>query len=103
MVHNTSPGSQIAVHGTPSVSEQAAALNREAGKNTITIQTPDKILHYDLVGPPHRGVSTPHVQRSLPNVNPNTGELFMNKDGKWVRPMEQQDIRVVRNYLKRKK
>ncbi|MCE7057188.1 polymorphic toxin type 24 domain-containing protein [Algoriphagus sp. AGSA1] len=91
----------VASKAAPSVTEQAAVISKEVGKNSISIRTPNKTLHYDLQGATHKGVPTPHVQQSLPNVNPKTGQMFWNKDRQWVQPMSQQDIRIVRNYVKR--
>ncbi|WP_447635658.1 RHS repeat-associated core domain-containing protein [Flavobacterium microcysteis] len=85
----------------PSVAEQAASISKQIGKNSVNIRTPNKTLHFDLQGATHKGVPTPHVQQSLPNMSPQ-GQVFWNKDRKWVEPMTQQDIRTVRNYLKRR-
>ncbi|MGS2765234.1 polymorphic toxin type 24 domain-containing protein [Sinomicrobium sp. M5D2P9] len=60
----------------------------------------NKTLHFDLQVATHKGVPTSHIQQSLPNVNPKTGQVFWNKDRQWVQPMTQQDIRIIRNYLK---
>ncbi|MDV3799181.1 hypothetical protein CMU10_13530 [Elizabethkingia anophelis] len=46
-------------------------------------------------------METPHVQRSFLDTNRN-GETFLNKDRKWVRPMDQQDLRIIKNYLYKK-
>ncbi|WP_372474780.1 polymorphic toxin type 24 domain-containing protein [Capnocytophaga sp. ARDL2] len=86
-----------------SVAEQATKVSKEIGKNSISLRTPNKIIHYDLVGATHKGVPTPHVQHSYKNFNPNTGEIFWNKDRHWVRPMTQQDIRTIYNHINRKK
>jgi hypothetical protein len=83
--------------------EQALALKKlNNDKNTVTIQTPDKKIHYDLDGNTHKGVETPHKQYSYPNTNPKTGGIFWNKDRKAVDSMNQQDTRTVRRYLERK-
>lgn len=87
--------------GIPTVAEQAASISKQVGKNSISIRTPNKTLHFDLQGATHKGVPTPHIQQSLPNVNPKTGQVFWNKDRQWIQPMNQQDIRIIRNYLKR--
>ncbi|GAB0157811.1 hypothetical protein CHRYSEOSP005_30970 [Chryseobacterium sp. Alg-005] len=71
------------------------------GKNRVSIGTTDGALHYDLRGAPHKGVETPHIQRSFLNTN-NKGETFLNKDRKWVQPVTQQDVRIIRNYLNKK-
>lgn len=91
---------------TPSIKDQALELKElNGGKNTVTITTTNgnKQIHYDLDGATHKGVPTPHVQQSTRNTNP-AGESFMNKDNSraGVRPMDQTDIRTVREYLERK-
>ena len=75
--------------------QQATNLSHKIGKNSVKMTTPNVRYHYDLRGPAHKGVNTPHVQRSLPNVDPS-GTLHWNKDSKWVRPMTQQEIRMIR-------
>ncbi|HMG66708.1 MAG TPA: RHS repeat-associated core domain-containing protein [Chitinophagaceae bacterium] len=85
---------------TPTISEQALDISKQENKNSISIESGDNMTyHYDLKGAPHKGVSTPHVQRSFKNTNSSTGESFFNKDSKWVRPMTQADIDFIRNYL----
>ena len=87
----------------PSIKQQAKSIKEAIGnKNTVTVQTPNQQVHFDLDGPIHKGVPTPHVQRSLPNTNPNTGQTFFNKDRKFVRPMNQQDLRTVKKVLKKR-
>ena len=87
----------------PSLEEQASAIKHllNNDKNSVTIQTPNQKIHFDLDGPTHKGVTTPHKQYSNPNTNPNTGQTFWNKDSKTVDPLTQQDIRIIRNYLQR--
>ena len=85
------------------IKEQALSIKAEVNANSVSIRTPDQVIHYDLEGASHKGVETPHVQRSTYNTNPNTGETFVNKDRKSVRPMTQQDIRTVMNYLNKLK
>jgi len=84
-----------------SIAEQAKDLSHEIKKNSITITTPNTKYHFDLRGAEHKGVKTPHVQRSFPNTNPESGVTYWNKDSKWIRPMDQQDLRIVKEYLKR--
>ena len=86
----------------PTIEEQAAEISKQINKTTVSIKTPSKVMQYDLKGPSHRGVPTPHVQRRLPNVD-KTGKIHWNKDNKWVEPMTQQDIRTVKKYLKKTK
>jgi len=82
---------------------QADELAEQVGKNTVTVTTPKGKIHYDLRGAPHKGVPTPHVQKSVRNVNPTTGASYYNKNRKYVKGMTQDDIRTIKNYLKRKK
>ena len=72
----------------PTVTEQAVAISKQVEKNSISIRTPNKTLHFDLQGAAHKGIPTPHIQHSLPNVNPRTGQTFWNKDRQWVQPMK---------------
>jgi|GEM_PF-7032634 len=90
------------VKETATITKQATELSQKIGKNSISIKTPNKILHFDLKGATHKGIPTPHVQQSLPNINPKTGQIYWNKDRQWIQQMSQQDIRIIRNYLKRK-
>ncbi|MBD8389038.1 RHS repeat-associated core domain-containing protein [Dysgonomonas sp. BGC7] len=75
--------------------QQAISLSHKIGKNSVKMRTTNVMYHYDLRGPAHKGVLTPHVQRSLPNID-TKGVLHWNKDSKWVRPMTQQEIRMIR-------
>ncbi|WP_347066850.1 polymorphic toxin type 24 domain-containing protein [Flavobacterium sp. WV_118_3] len=95
-------GSNVGAREIPKVTEQALEISNRIKKNSINIRTPNKTLHFALQGATYKGVSTPHIQQSLPNINPKTGQIFWNKDKQWVRPMPQQDIRIIQNYLKRK-
>ena len=90
------------INKIPTITEQATAISKQIGKNSISIRTPNKILHFDLQGATHKGILTPHIQQSLPNMNPKTGQIFWNKDRRWVQSMTQKDIRTVRKYLKNK-
>ena len=97
------------------VKEQALDIKKSIGnKNTVTIKVDTKgtksgkdvsvrEFNFDLDGPAHKGVDTPHVQRSIENVNPKTGKRHLNKDNsaEGVRPMTQQDIRAIKNFLKK--
>ena len=89
---------------TPTIKEQALDVknNQNNGKNSVTVQTPDKKVHYDLDGATHKGVETPHKQYSYPNTNPATGQTYWNKDRKTVDPINQQDIRVVKKVLEKR-
>jgi RHS repeat-associated protein len=83
------------------IASQARDLRIRNGKNTIRIESdnPKIMYQYDLEGAEHRNVPTPHVQRYIRNVNPNTGESFWNKDNTWVRPMDQIDINFLDQHL----
>ncbi len=86
---------------SPSIKEQALDVktNLNDGKNSVTVETPNKKVHYDLDGATHKGVETPHKQYSNKNTNPETGQTHWNKDRKTVEPMNQQDIRTVKKVL----
>jgi len=89
----------------PSIQQQALDVkkNLNNGKNSVNVGTVDGVTHFDLDGATHKGVKTPHVQKSVKNTNPNTGKTFINKDNKSVRPMTQQDIRTVKKVLEKRK
>jgi RHS repeat-associated protein len=91
--------------GSKSIKNQALDVKKDLndGKNSVNVGTKDGVTHYDLDGASHKGVETPHVQKSTTNTNPKTGETFVNKDRKNVRPMNQQDIRTVKKVLKKRK
>lgn len=80
----------------PTIKEQALGIksNLNSGRNSVKIKTVSGETRYDLDGATHKGVETPHVQTSTYNKNPKTGEVFLNKNNKDVRPMNQQDIKL---------
>ena len=84
----------------PSLKDQASALksNLNGSKNSVSVQTSNKTINYDLEGATHKGIETPHKQYSYPNTNKD-GKVFMNKDRKNVDPMNQQDIRTIKKVL----
>jgi hypothetical protein len=88
---------------SPDVKQKAAQIAKEQKKNRITIGSPDGAYHYDSIGATHKGVETPHLQRSYWRVNPYTGERFLNKDRKYVRRLTKQDIRLIMNFINRLK
>jgi hypothetical protein len=49
-----------------------------------------RVKRVDLVGAPHGGVPTPHVQEYVLNTNPATGQTFVNKGP--VRPALPEEI-----------
>ena len=52
-------------------------------------------------GATHKGTPTPHVQYSYKNVNPMTGQTFLNKDRGPAAPITQQQIRLIRKFLEK--
>jgi RHS repeat-associated protein len=90
--------------GKPTVKQQALNVkkNLNNGKNSVNVGTVEGVTHFDLDGATHKGVETPHVQKSYKNTNAK-GETFINKDRKNVRPMNQQDIRTVKKVLEKRK
>lgn len=111
----TAGGAMAVVRGklgkgkTPSVKEQAISVknNLNGGKNRVTVGTVDGATHFDLDSKSgtgsHKGVGTPHVQKSEFNTNPATGTTHLNKNNSFVRPMTQQDIRTVKKVLNNRK
>uniref|UniRef100_UPI0025E1570D RHS repeat-associated core domain-containing protein n=1 Tax=uncultured Chryseobacterium sp. TaxID=259322 RepID=UPI0025E1570D len=91
--------------GSPTIKEQALGIksNLNSGRNSVKIKTVSGETRYDLDGATHKGVETPHVQTSTYNKNPKTGEVFLNKNNKDVRPMNQQDIRTVKKVIEQRK
>ena len=86
---------------TKTIAEQADDLVKLSGKNRITLRTPTKQIRYDLnsEGAAHAGIPTPHVQ--VYNKIFFNGTLRrISRASKFADPMTQQDIRIVRNYLK---
>jgi len=84
---------------TEEVKNEAHNIWKSWGKNRVTIPAENGELHFDLTGTAHRGVGTPHVQRSLWNTNPHTGKAFLNKDNNWVRPMTKADLKTLVEYI----
>jgi RHS repeat-associated protein len=81
------------------VEEQAAELSAKVGKNSVTIGTTTKQIRYDLVGRAHAGVPTPHVQIYTKNFYEGTVRSI-TRASKEAIPITQQEIRIIRNYLK---
>jgi RHS repeat-associated protein len=82
----------------PSLSLRAANLSQKIGKNSITIKTTTGHIRYDLVGRAHGHVPTPHSLTYTRNFGPN-GLVNFSKP-KFPNPITQQDLRIIRNYLK---
>src|SRR6185437_5875254 len=80
------------------VAKDAKALFKLWNKNRVTIPTEEGEMHYDLQGAAHKGVGTPHVQRSVANTGPD-GTTWMNKDRQWVRPMTKADIKIIADFI----
>lgn len=74
-------GGKAAAKALKGLVQQATRLSHKIGKNSVKMTTPNVMYDYDLRGPAHKGVPTPHVQRSLPNVDAK-GVLHWNKDSK---------------------
>ncbi len=91
----------------PSLKEQAKEIQHKLNndKTSVTIRTEQNGIHthYDLSGPTHKGVETPHKQYSKANPD-HDGIIHYNKlrKRKDTHQMTQQDIRIVRRYLERK-
>jgi len=86
-----------------SLQEQAKEIRHTLNKDkpTVEIKTDEKtITLFDLTGPAHKGIETPHMQYKFPNTNP-AGVTYWNKDGKMVNPMTQADLDFVRGYLEK--
>jgi RHS repeat-associated protein len=86
----------------PTLKEQALQIKNQlnGNKNSVTIGTPKQQIRYDLDGRAHKGVETPHKQ--LYKKNFVNGEVKnISRDGKDAIPISQQDLRVIKNYLKR--
>jgi hypothetical protein len=97
-------GKQGAVRN--SVEESVKFANRvkevqsKISKNSIKLPSgnPNIRYRYDLRGAPHKGVPTPHVQREIRNIAPD-GTVHWNKDNKWVRSMQKEDLEMIEKYL----
>ena len=79
-------------------------VRMNGGRNTIMIEGEIPGIRYqvDFMGATHKGVPTPHLQRYIMNTNPNTGQIFWNKDNSWVRPISQSELNYFyQNYLLR--
>ena len=80
--------------------DRVTKIQRRVAKNSVTIpgENPNVRYQYDLIGASHKGAPTPHVQRWVRNVN-SKGEVFWNKDRKWVRPMTDKDLKIIEKHL----
>jgi len=82
----------------PSLPQRAANLSNQIGKNSITIRTVNGHVRYDLLGRSHGHVPTPHSLSFTRNVGSN-GLINFSKP-KFPTPITQQELRIIRNYLK---
>ncbi len=96
LVHNKDP--KIF---SKSLVEQADDIVKLNGGNSVTIKTVSGHIRYDLAGKAHGGVPTPHFHMYQKNYF-NGMLKSSSKVSKFASPMTQQDIRIVRNYLKRR-
>ncbi|TLD79731.1 hypothetical protein LS70_009680 [Helicobacter sp. MIT 11-5569] len=79
------------------------------GKNSVTIETDNRRIRYDLDGKAHhekpldKKIDTPHKVKYVRNVNPKNPTLsnWSKKGG--VKPMSHEDLDIVEDYLKNKK
>ena len=86
----------------PTIKEQAIDIKKKLnnGKNSLTIQTPNKQIGYDLDGKPHANVDTPHKQVYKKNKL-NEEVKSISRENKGAKPLVQKDIRIIRKFFKR--
>ena len=84
------------------VKEQALEIKDKLnnGKYSVTIKTTKGQTRYDLDGKAHAGVPTPHTQKYKNNVV-NGKVRSVTREKKTADPMNQEDIRNVKKYLKK--
>ncbi|AJD01876.1 hypothetical protein [Campylobacter lari] len=81
-------------------------LNR--GYNSVSIETKDKFIRYDLDGKPHyektlkKLINTPHKVEYTKHINPQDPTKYRMSKG-IVEPISHKDLDIVENYLKRQK
>ena len=91
----------------PTLTDQASDLvEKNGGKHRVTLRSPSGRVDVDLKGNDHGGIPTPHTKVSPRNWRaPASKQPAYNSSEKKapVRPATQQDLRMVRKYLERKK
>ncbi len=92
---------QVVNQGKSTLKQQGADIAKKINTNSVTIKTVKGHTRYDVAGAAHRNVETPHSQSYKRNVNPKTGETNLSSESKHATPMNQQDMRNVKNYLKK--
>jgi len=85
-----------------SLDDQAADLVKlNEGRNRVTLRSPSTKLDIDLAGREHGGVPTPHTKTSARNMRAPNQPTYNTKNAP-VTPTTQQEMRIVRKYLKSK-
>ena len=75
-------------------------VGNNGGKNRVTLRSPSCKIEVDLAGKAHGGVPAPHTKVSPRNLNAPNQPAY-NTKGAAARAATQQDIRMIRKYLKR--
>jgi RHS repeat-associated protein len=89
--------------GATNLERQAADLvQRNAGRNRVTLRSQKEQLEIDLAGKAHNGVPTPHTRVSQRNPQAPEQPAYNTSEGKsTLRPSTQEDIRAARRFLER--
>jgi RHS repeat-associated protein len=73
-------------------------VERNGGKNSVTIGTAGKQIRFDLKGAAHAGVPTPHIQSYTKNFL-NGVQKSISRESKKATPMSKKDIRLILKYF----